>query len=157
MIVAFTGHRPLKIGGYDIPNPIYDTICAEIKKTLLELKPDQAISGMALGVDQWAAEICVELKIPFTAAIPCFNQDRKWPATSQYKYRKLLKLAEHQVTVTQSYYTHEVMQARNEWMVDNSDILIAVWNGTPGGTANCVKYAQKQGKRIIRIRPPSSQ
>lgn len=45
------------------------------------------------------------------------------------------------------------MQKRNEYMVDNSDIVIAVWDGTKGGTYNCVKYAQKLEKKIIQINP----
>ncbi|PAD70641.1 hypothetical protein CHH83_02225 [Bacillus sp. 7586-K] len=45
------------------------------------------------------------------------------------------------------------MQKRNEWMVDNSDYVIAVWDGTKGGTGNCVKYAQKQNKYITTIKP----
>jgi uncharacterized phage-like protein YoqJ len=45
------------------------------------------------------------------------------------------------------------MQLRNEFMVNNSDIVIAVWDGTNGGTANCVKYAQVENKEIIIIDP----
>jgi uncharacterized phage-like protein YoqJ len=45
------------------------------------------------------------------------------------------------------------MQKRNEYMVDNSDIVIAVWDGSKGGTYNCVKYAEKLGKKIIVINP----
>jgi uncharacterized phage-like protein YoqJ len=45
------------------------------------------------------------------------------------------------------------MQDRNIWMVDHCDALIAVWDGTSGGTANCVRYAQKVGKPIVFIDP----
>jgi len=38
-------------------------------------------------------------------------------------------------------------------MVDNCDKLVAVWDGTKGGTSHCVGYAKKQGKEIIRINP----
>ena len=39
-------------------------------------------------------------------------------------------------------------------MVDNSDVLIAIYNGEPkGGTAYTVNYAQKQGKEITIINP----
>lgn len=38
-------------------------------------------------------------------------------------------------------------------MVDNSDAVIAVWDGTAGGTKNCFDYATKIGKKIIRIDP----
>lgn len=45
------------------------------------------------------------------------------------------------------------MQKRNEYMTDNSDIVIAVWDGSKGGTANCVRYAKKLNKEIIVINP----
>ena len=35
------------------------------------------------------------------------------------------------------------MPTRNEYMVDLADKIIAVWDGSNGGTANCVKYAEK--------------
>ena len=47
MIVAFTGHRPQKLGGYKLPNPTYIKVCQEIESTLKELKPEKVISGMA--------------------------------------------------------------------------------------------------------------
>lgn len=50
-------------------------------------------------------------------------------------------------------YKPYLMQKRNEYMVDNTETLMAVWNGTSGGTENCVKYAQKKNKDIIYVRP----
>lgn len=43
------------------------------------------------------------------------------------------------------------MQLRNKWMVDKSDIVIAVWDGSEGGTNNCVQYATENKKRIINL------
>ena len=41
------------------------------------------------------------------------------------------------------------MQLRNQYMVDNSDLVLAIWNGKEsGGTWNTIKYARKQGKKI---------
>jgi uncharacterized phage-like protein YoqJ len=45
------------------------------------------------------------------------------------------------------------MQVRNEWMVDSSDGVVALWNGTAGGTANCVRYAEKVGRPIDNLWP----
>ena len=50
-------------------------------------------------------------------------------------------------------YAGYKLQKRNEWMVDHCDILIAVWDGTSGGTANCVNYAQSVNKEKIFIDP----
>ena len=50
-------------------------------------------------------------------------------------------------------YKPWLMQKRNEYMVDLADKVIAVWDGSKGGTGNCVRYAEKCGKEIIRIVP----
>ena len=157
MIVAFTGHRPDKLPnketGYIIPNPTYIHVCQKIETALKELKPEKVISGMALGVDQWAANIAVKLGIPFVAAVPFLGQEGKWPQASQRIYKILLAKASEIVIVCEEGYAAYKLQKRNEWMVDHSDKLIAVWNGSKGGTGNCVDYATKVGKEIYRINP----
>jgi uncharacterized phage-like protein YoqJ len=153
MIVAFTGHRPDKLGGYKLPNDVYLKVCREIDKALKELKPEKVITGMALGVDQWAAMIAYKLHIPFLAAIPFENQESKWPEESQKTYRLLRKLATKEVIVSPGSYTAEKMQIRNKWMVDHCDQLIAIWDGSKGGTGNCVDYAKSINKTIYHINP----
>jgi uncharacterized phage-like protein YoqJ len=155
MIVAFTGHRPNKLGGYDLPNPTYIKVCQEIEKNLKALNPDKVITGMALGVDQWAANIAHKLNIPFIAAVPFKDQESRWPQKSQKIYAKLIGLASEVIIVSPGTYSYEKMQIRNKWMVDNCNKLIAVWDGTTGGTGNCVEYAKsvKNDEDIIYINP----
>jgi hypothetical protein len=33
-------------------------------------------------------------------------------------------------------------------MVEHADIIMALWNGTPGGTSNCLLYARQCKKPI---------
>lgn len=153
MIAAFTGHRPNKLGGYKLPNPTYVHVCQQLDKTLRELKPEKVISGMALGIDQWATNVSHKLGIPFIAAVPFLGQEKAWPAESQRTYNKLIKLASEVVVVCEGGYEAIKMQRRNEWMVDHCDVLIAVWDGTPGGTGNCINYAKSVNKNIIYIDP----
>lgn len=153
MIIAFTGHRPDKLGGYKLPNPIYLHVCRQIDQKLRELKPTKVISGMALGVDQWAAYIAYKMVIPFVAAIPFEKQDAKWPHQSKETYNRLRKLASEEVIVSPGGYSVDKMQIRNEWMVDHCDKLIAIWDGSPGGTDNCINYAKSISKEIIFIDP----
>lgn len=153
MIVSFTGHRPDKLGGYKLPNSTYIKVCQALDKTLREIKPEKAISGMALGIDQWAANICINLNIPFIAAIPFLGQEGKWPKESQKIFHTLLKKASEQIIVCDGAYSPEKMQIRNQWMVDHSDLVIAVWDGSKGGTGNCVEYAKSVKKDILRIDP----
>lgn len=153
MTVAFTGHRPDKLGGYLVPNKIYNFVCSRIKETLIELRPSKIITGMALGVDQWAANIAIELSIPFIAAVPFDGQERAWPDHSQEFYHSLLKNAEEKIVISKGSYAAYKMQVRNKWMVDHCDILVAVWDGSNGGTKNCVNYAESIGKKIVFINP----
>ena len=37
--------------------------------------------------------------------------------------------------------------------VDNCDKIIGIWDGSKGGTGNCIKYAESVGKDIYYINP----
>lgn len=155
MIVSFTGHRPPKFGGYK-PCQTHERVRARVREKLLELQPEKAISGMALGLDQWAAEVCCELGIPFIAAVPFSGQELMWPKGAQQQYRVLLDKAAQIHLVDprppRSYWeTTQKLHARNHWMVDNSDAVIAAWDGSKGGTAECVRYAQETGRLVYRL------
>lgn len=156
MIVAVTGHRPNKLGGYRTPNPTFNAVMEGLDRALLELQPERVLLGMALGVDQWMAELCLFNGVPYVAAIPFEGFDSKWPEHSRNNYRRLLAGAVEIVVVCQGEYEPWKMQARNQWMVDHCDRLIAVFDGTPGGTSNCVSYAREVGRPIFSVayRPP---
>lgn len=151
----FLGIVPPNWGGFKLPNPTYIHVCRQIDKTLRDLKPDKAISGGALGVDQYAANICFKLGIPVIFAIPFLGQEKAWPEASQKTYHRLLDKADEVVIVSEGGYSPEKMQRRNEYLVDHCDILIAVFipTETKSGTANCINYAKSVGKEIIYIDP----
>lgn len=148
-IICGTGHRPNKLGGYS--NKIFDNLTIIAMNWLIQNKPIQVISGMALGWDQALAQAAINLEIPLLAAIPCYYQEIKWPKQSQALYYELISQAFKKILVTTSIYNNSCMQIRNEWMVNNSDLVLAYWDGTEGGTANCIKYANKVEKPIINI------
>lgn len=155
MKIAITGHRPNKLGNdYNLNSPLTAKIEKRIREILKAENPDTLISGMALGIDTLFARIAIATNTPLIAAIPCGNQSNYWNDTAKAEYKSILK---HKGTtvkyVSELPFTNWCMQARNQWMVDKSDLLIAVWDGSPGGTQNCIKYAEKQKRRIIRIDP----
>lgn len=156
MIACFTGHRPNKLGGYDENNSVACWIKRALVKAIERAKSegyDTFISGMALGVDTWAAEIVLEMNLKLVAAIPCDEQDKFWRLEAKKRYQSILSRATEVVVVSPGPYASWKMQKRNEWMVDRSSLVIAVWDGSPGGTANCINYARCQGVRIWRIDP----
>jgi len=65
------------------------------------------------------------------------------------------KNATEEIIVNTGGYSAYKLHLRNEYMVDNSDKLIAVFNPakTSGGTFACLKYAKSVGREIIYIDP----
>lgn len=151
-VVAFTGHRPDKLGGY-APCAQHTRVREALQSEIIALAPTWAISGMAQGVDQWAAQICVDLGIRFTAAIPFLGQETAWPTQARREYVTLLEKAFDVEVVAAGGFAAYKMQRRNEWMVDHCDTLVAVWDGSEGGTANCVRYAETVDRRVVRVSP----
>lgn len=157
--IFITGHRPNKIGGYDPNHPLRVAITDEIRAKLISARNKfgdiHINNGGALGVDQDAALECIYLTIPFTLYAPCHGQENKWPRESQEQYYFIRDQA------SEIIYTHEgpypgpwCLQKRNEDMIDNADLGLAVWNGdTSGGTYSAVAYALQKGVKVVRIDP----
>jgi len=150
--IAFSGHRPQKLG-----NSI-STVRENIRQFLSDqfvLHPDLlVISGGALGVDQFAAEACISLRIPFVFILPFPVPviSARWPAAAR---SHLISLVNHAVRtyIIQREFSMSAYQLRNEAMVNHCDLLCTVFNGSPGGTANCVRYAQQVNKPVYTISP----
>lgn len=149
MIVAGTGHRPEKLGGYDIHPTL--RVLKFAKAYLQEAKPSVVISGMAQGWDMAMAQAALDLHIPFWAYVPFEGQEQVWPAATKLYYKVLLKRAQKVVICSSGGFTKTAMQIRNQRMVDDCDILAALWDGSNGGTANCVAYAMFVGRPYINL------
>lgn len=150
MIVAGTGHRPQKLGGFGIEARKHRIRVAT--RALEELRPSLLISGMALGWDQALVIAALKLEIPYHAYIPGTWQANNWPESSRAAWARLCECATK--VVDASYggpYNIEAMQVRNMLMVDNCDHLAALWDGSSGGTANCLKYARSVNRPITNF------
>lgn len=149
MIICGTGHRPDKLGGYgpDVTN----SLITVARDWLIAYTPELVISGGALGWDQALAWAAYYTKTPFTLALPFPRFECKWPKASQDNLENLVAHAHKVKYVCEEGYAPWKMQVRNKWMVDNSDQVLALWNGTDGGTANCIRYARSINKPIINI------
>lgn len=138
-IIAWTGHRPDKLGSYkfDFLRPLID-LCEEI---IVEQKPSWGFSGMALGFDQMAAQAMCNQGLPWTAVVPFKGQELKWQKASQKYYNQLLEQANDVVYISPGGFTNHAMLKRNKWMVDNANHLNSLWDGSSGGTSHCNEYA----------------
>jgi len=158
MKVCVTGHRPNKLWGYDLNNKHWQELKQVFKDYLIQHSVSEAYSGMALGVDTVFALAVLELKqegfpIKLYCAIPCLKQEKMWPQSSQDLYHTILEKADRKFLVTKDTYKPYLMQVRNQFMVNHSDRVLAVWDGTSGGTKNCVTYAKQKEIPVDRIYP----
>lgn len=163
---AFTGHRP---GSFHFGDNEEHPDCRRIKRvmrsqitSLIENGVTTFLTGMALGVDLWGAELILELKkrrpgLQLIAAIPCEGQANHWSAEQQERYFNILHRCDEIVLISH-HYTRDCMFRRNRWLVDHADFVLAVYNGAPtGGTAYTVRYACKKRRTVILIDPGTAE
>ena len=160
---CFTGHRPQNLPwGFNESDPRCIALKVRLKKAIrqvIEYGVTHFITGMALGVDQWAAELVLELQrmyadcgITLEAVLPCEDQAKKWRREDIERYQKILKRCDI-VLPLQKSYSPGCMDRRNRYMVDHSQFVIAVWDGQPSGTGGTVRYAKSLGKTVIVLAP----
>lgn len=144
--LAVTGHRPDKAHQFDPWSQASHTRLREFARgELRRLQPSRVITGMALGFDLAIADACALDGIPFVAAVPCDNQERKWTPYWQSTYQFLLANAAEVHVVSPGPYQGWKMLRRNVWMLEQlgpGDKLLALWDGSSGGTGHCCKSAE---------------
>lgn len=149
---CFTGHRPERL---EIPEP---EVISSLKEEIHQAIADgfqTFISGMARGVDLWAAEIVLALRdegeaVRLICASPYQGFESRWSREWQGRYRQVMKRADLMRFICPGY-NWDCFQRRNEWMVDHSARVIAVYNGQPSGTRNTIEYARRCGVPVILL------
>lgn len=151
---CFTGHRPEKLPGNEtaIRARLAQAIEAALRSNIRTF-----ISGMAWGVDLWAAELVLQYRalhpeIRLICALPHPDFDQRMPRPWRQRYQEVIAQADLVRTIS-PVRTDGCYQARNIWMVNHSARVIAVYAGVPGGTRNTLAYARAQDVDILLIDP----
>lgn len=122
------------------------------------------VSPLAEGADRLVAEAVMNLpnsrlEVPLPLRYDDYIKDFVSPE-SRHHFEELFLRA---VVVSEPSLPNESILSRNdeyrqsgERVVEQSDFLIAIWNGQPsqgiGGTAEIVEYAQSKGKPVFTIK-----
>jgi len=162
---SFTGHRADRLGIQSRFDPRLADLRERMWEEIARLYNKEGIThfytGMALGVDTWAAELVLWLRnarpeVTLHCALPCHDQDKNWSDTDRAHYRRLLGMADEVFYLQDGPYRPGCMQARNRFLVERSETLLAVYDGTPGGgTAYTIDYAHKLRRKVL-ILPPDA-
>lgn len=158
---TFTGYRPEKLPWKYNEN---SDRCTKLKKKIYDITDAlyfagirHFICGMAKGCDIFFAEAILKLQMKYDditleAAIPCETQTKGWNKAEKERYIDILSKCDYK-TVLQKEYTRDCMLKRNRYMVKNSSVLVAVFDGKAGGTSYTIDYAKKLNLEIIEIVP----
>lgn len=159
---CFTGHKPQSLPfGFNEDSLLCIALKEEMKKEIVKMIEQNFvihfISGMEIGADLYAAQIVLDLKKQYPhlileGVLPYETQANRWSVKNREQYFDILAACD-KTELLQTHFTENCMQKRNEYMVNNSDYIIAVWNGKPNSTGKTVKYAQSKGTKIIWIDP----
>ena len=141
--VAFTGHRHL----------LYKNVVPKLAQINTTHPGATWITGGAYGLDTHAAHYALDHSIPLWLILP-FSVEvlcKRWP---QDDARLILARSVKEcarLTVLNTRFSMGAYQVRNVAMVDACDCLYAFFDGSSGGTANCVKYALQVGRNTVRV------
>ena len=158
-VCSFTGHRPSK---FNFKYDEEDINCIKLKVKLIDEIEKIYLSGVkyfltgcAMGVDIWCAEIVLQLKKKYKAielfsVIPCNNHDEKWNESYKQRLKNILDNST-KVIKLQENYTSDCYFRRNKYLVDKSNIILGVYDlkSQRSGTKNTLNYAISQNKEII--------
>lgn len=145
-----TGHR-------DLPQKEINRIKAALRKEIEKAVADGFIrfmSGFAEGVDQYFAEIVLEMRksnpaLELVAVIP---YQKRLDNLRQKKWTYEMLEACADVIVIREEYQPSVYSHRNRYMVEHSDRVIAVYDGREkGGTAGTIRFTHTMKKELREI------
>ena len=144
---ALTGHRELP-ADFD-KNALYDVL-----ETLIEEGYRTFYCGMAQGFDLTALACLVDLKRKYRlfleACIPFEGQQRHYPPQDKGDYDYLLQWCDRK-TVLFDRYCDGCFLARDRYMVDRADVVLAYCTKDTGGTAYTVRYARRKGVPVRNV------
>jgi len=156
---TFTGHRENKLPWRGDES---DPRCVRLKERIFDAVEAAYVAGMrhficgmATGCDFYFGEAVAALReehpdITLEAAVPWEGQSANWTPAQRRRYDRLAAACDYQ-TVVQREYTPDCMMRRNRYMVDASAMLIAAYNGTPGGTRATLLYAIRAGLEVVQL------
>jgi len=149
-----TGHR------YIADNSLNRKAVNHLIDLAVESGIEKFLVGMSRGADFLFAEVLSERELSWIAVIPCTDQTLFWNESGRAaclwhrtRHKGLIDKADN-VIILSNEYKHGVMHHRNEYMVDKSEMLLAIYdNSVSGGTAHTVNLALKKHKRVVQFNP----
>lgn len=115
-----------------------------------------AVSALAEGADTLFAEEALALGIPLRVVTPFRDYEADFESTTaRRRYTSLRDAAEREERLPYATRSRRAYRAAMRWVVENSDLLVAAWDGRPGlgpgGTADAVHHAHSVGRPVVHL------
>ena len=150
--VGFTGHQRLT-------SATRRAVAAAVSDLLVECaEPLVGLTSLAEGSDQVFALSVLAAGGQLHVVIPCDGYEVTFATVdARDAYAALLSLATDVIKLHYPEPSEDAYLAAGHRIVDQCDMLIAVWDGLPavgkGGTADIVQYAAQHGTRSQVVWP----
>lgn len=146
MKIALTGHTTARLRGKEAE--VNDWLDNVLTALLIQAQEDEEVEFLCGGADgadflfgesaNWFPQVKLKLCLPIPSYRGKALKDLKRRANSFYYAAEEWKPG--------------LNSKRDKYMVDNCDVLLAIWDGIKqGGTWQTIQYAQKKKKKIIFI------
>ena len=150
MRMALTGHRPERLG-YNkdsFSTTEWIRLIDWLKLALIELKVTDVYCGMADGCDMAYGIAALSLKNKYNIKLHCVLPCKNYNSSNPW-YNVLKEGADEWVELSEEFYKG-CDNVRDQYMVDHSDKLFAIWDGNKsGGVWSTIRKAQKKGLDIV--------
>ena len=162
MNLSFSGHRPEKIANFTpaTEHNIRQALRTELRKAY-SAGYRRFLSGMAPGFDLWAADEVLKMRAEpgfedteLVAVVPYPTFSRSFNEQAKALYKHAIGQASETIFIADSYH-HAVFSRRNDYLIENSSLLLCYYEGTAGGTRYTVKKAIRSGIPIVNLHTPT--
>jgi uncharacterized phage-like protein YoqJ len=111
----------------------------------------QVLTTLTLGWDTALAEAALELQVPFTATLPFAEVQAPWGTVHKQRFVRLRNKAAEVVMVSQGKYAPWKLSKANRYKIEQSDLLLVLWDGFEPHTQRDLRYAEHQHKDIVQL------
>ena len=152
--IGIVGHRYL--ANSETIAFVSDQSLAVLRQAQLKHPDVVAFSAIAEGADTLFAEAALTLGIPLEIVRPFAEYAADFETQeAMARYEALHLAARRELVLTHNERSNVAYEAAMNWIVNQSDLLLVVWDGLPadgaGGTGDAVKQALQLRKAWVHL------
>ena len=171
--IGFTGHRPTKLGGYNLQTTEYNRLQQDlewyIERNLAVYETVIGHSCLAQGGDTIWSKAILAMKdkypgrVQLHAEIPFMEQPDVWPNQDDINFwHEQVQRADDKTIygslanvtgAARRAMAIDLLNKGNIGIIEHVDIMLALYNGSKSGTGHAIREAEKQNVPVYVVHP----